>query len=89
MATTGTREPVALPGQGEQVSFAAHIKPMFRASDRRSMSLAFDLWSADDVRVHADEILQRLQGGSMLCDGAWPGEQAEVFQRWTATGKRP
>ncbi|HSS90209.1 MAG TPA: ferritin-like domain-containing protein, partial [Streptosporangiaceae bacterium] len=46
-------EPAELPGPDQQVGFAAHIKPLFRESDRKSMSFAFDLWSADDVRGHA------------------------------------
>src|SRR6185437_10844702 len=58
-------EPADLPGPDQQVSFAAHIKPLFRESDRKSMSFAFDLWSAVDVRGHATDILKRLQDGSM------------------------
>jgi hypothetical protein len=50
------------------------------------MSFAFDLWSADDVRAHATEILGRLSNGSMPCDGAWPEPQVAVFRRWTDTG---
>jgi hypothetical protein len=38
------------------------------------------------VRAHADDILERLQQGSMPCDGAWPAERIEVFKRWTETG---
>jgi len=82
-------EPADLPGPDQLVSFAAHIKPLFRESDRKSMSFAFDLWSADDVRGHATDILKRLQDGSMPCDGAWPAAKIEVFQRWTETGMQP
>jgi CDGSH-type Zn-finger protein/truncated hemoglobin YjbI len=78
-----------LPGPGETVTFTAHIKPLFRERDRQSMSFAFDLWSAQDVGAHAAGILQRLRDGSMPCDGAWPADQIEVFQRWTNTGMRP
>jgi hypothetical protein len=53
------------------------------------MSFAFDLWSADDVRGHATDILKRLQDGSMPCDGTWPAAKIEVFQRWTETGMQP
>ena len=81
--------PVMLPGPDEQVSFAAHIKPLFREKDRQSMSFAFDLWSADDVRAHATDILSRLANGSMPCDGAWPEQQIAVFRRWTETGCQP
>ena len=82
-------EPAELPGPDQQVSFAAHIKPLFRESDRKSMSFAFDLWSADDVRGHATDILKRLQDGSMPCDGSWPAAKVDVFQRWTETGMQP
>ena len=71
------------------MSFAAHVKPLFREGDRKSMSFAFDLWSADDVRGHATDILKRLQDGSMPCDGTWPAAKIEVFQRWTETGMQP
>jgi CDGSH-type Zn-finger protein/truncated hemoglobin YjbI len=78
-----------LPAPGQPVGFAAHIKPMFRDHDRQSMSFAFDLWSYDDVRAHASDILDRLQQGSMPCDLAWPAEKVEVFKRWTDNGMQP
>jgi truncated hemoglobin YjbI len=76
-----------LPAEGEPVSFAAHIKPLFRLRDQRSMQFAFDLWSYDDVNAHADAILERLRAGTMPCDGAWPDTRIDVFQRWTDSGK--
>jgi CDGSH-type Zn-finger protein/truncated hemoglobin YjbI len=82
-------EEVALPGPDETVSFAAHVKPLFREHDRQSMSFAFDLWSYDDVRAHAADILERLDNGTMPCDGAWPPEQLDVFRRWTESGFQP
>ena len=82
-------EAVALPGPDEAVSFAAHIKPLFRERDRQSMSFAFDLWSCQDVSARADGILSRLRDGSMPCDGAWPAAKIEVFQRWAGTGCPP
>jgi truncated hemoglobin YjbI len=82
-------EAAALPGPEEPVSFATHIKPLFRERDRQSMSFAFDLWSFQDVSSRAAEILGRLQDGSMPCDGAWPAAKIEVFQRWADTGLQP
>lgn len=77
---------VAAPGPGEPVSFAAHIKGLFRARDRNSMRFAFDLWSPDDVTTYAHDILARVENGSMPCDGAWPAERVEVFRRWVESG---
>jgi CDGSH-type Zn-finger protein/truncated hemoglobin YjbI len=77
---------VTLPGPDEPVSFAAHVKPLFRARDRRSMQFAFDLWSYDDVRINATAILERVRAGTMPCDGAWPPEWVDVFEHWTQSG---
>ncbi|MFE3254299.1 ferritin-like domain-containing protein [Nocardia sp. NPDC059229] len=79
----------ALPRPEEAVGFAAHIKPLFRDKDQRSMSFVFDLWSLDDVTKHAAEILDRLAAGTMPCDGAWSAEKVDVFRRWTESGMRP
>jgi truncated hemoglobin YjbI len=77
---------VTLPGPDETVGFEAHIRPLFRERDRTSMRFAFDLWSHDDVRQHATEILERLRNGTMPCDGAWPQSWTEVFARWAESG---
>ena len=69
------------------VSFAEHIRPLFRDKDRASMTFAFDLWDVEDVRSNADAILDRLQQGTMPCDGAWSPDSVELFGRWIATGK--
>ena len=73
----------------EPVSFEIDVKPLFRERDRSSMEFAFDLWSADDVSENADAILDRLKAGTMPCDGAWPKEQVDLFERWVARGKAP
>jgi CDGSH-type Zn-finger protein/truncated hemoglobin YjbI len=80
-------EPAVLPAEDEPVSFATHIKTFFRKRDRDSMKFAFDLWSHEDVRTHADQILARLRNGSMPCDGAWPASQVDWFQSWIDAGK--
>jgi CDGSH-type Zn-finger protein/truncated hemoglobin YjbI len=81
--------PVTLPGPDETPRFAAHIKPLFREHDRKSMTFAFDLWSQADVQAHAAGILERLRNGTMPCDGAWPQEKIDVFRRWTESGFQP
>ena len=78
--------PPELPDADQPLSYEGHIKPLFRERDRNSMRFAFDLWSHDDVRTHADSILTRLQAGTMPCDGAWPPERVAVFQRWVSAG---
>jgi hypothetical protein len=46
------------------------------------MLIVFDLWDVEDVRDHADEILDQLEAGRMPCYGAWPDEKVAVFRRW-------
>jgi hypothetical protein len=70
----------------QPISFVQDIKPLFREGDRESMKWAFDLGSYDDVAANAGAILGRLKNGSMPCDGAWPDEQVELFQRWVDAG---
>lgn len=79
-------QPPVLPAADEPVRYEKHIKPLFRARDRQSMTFAFDLWSYDDVRTHADAILARVRNGTMPCDGAWPSEKVETFERWVSSG---
>jgi len=80
------QEEVVMSADGESVSFAAHIQPLFRERDRESMKFAFDLWSYEDVTRNAEAILARLEGGSMPCDGAWPAERVDEFRRWVEGG---
>lgn len=67
-------------------SFAQDIKPMFRVIDRRSMTFAFDLWDYNDVRTHAEEILDRVTEGTMPCDVQWSDEEIAQFTRWIEGG---
>ena len=76
-----------MPTADEPVSFAQHIKPLFRPTDRQSMSFAFDLWDIGDVRSNADAILERLEQGTMPCDGGWSPDKVELFSRWVQAGK--
>ena len=73
----------------QTVSFEDDIEPLFREKDVQSMARHFDLTSYEDVSDAADRILGRLRAGSMPCDGAWPAEQVDLFERWTRTGKKP
>jgi hypothetical protein len=74
--------------EGKQPTFEDDVKPLFRERDRGAMlSVAqFDLWSRDDVAEHSQEILQRVEGGSMPCDEAWPEERVAIFRQWVGAG---
>jgi hypothetical protein len=75
---------------GDQViRYSTDIKPLFRLRDRISMRIKFDLGNYEDVSSRADKILERLRGGSMPCDGAWPKERVDLFERWMQGGKQP
>jgi Ferritin-like len=76
-------------GPDEPISFDKQIKPLFRGRDQQSMKFAFDLWSYDDVKANAQAILERLDNGTMPCDGAWPQEQITAFKRWLQSGMSP
>ena len=80
---------MAAPKPGEPVLFEEHVKPLFREKDRDSMSFAFDLGSYDEVSGNADLILRRLKSGTMPCDGPWPTERVDLFERWIQSGKQP
>jgi hypothetical protein len=73
------------------LSFATDIKELFRTTPDRSAMLifGFDLHKFEDVRDRADDILARLQDGSMPCDGSWPPDRIAKFQKWIDDGKQP
>ena len=77
--------------EGKQPTFENDVKPLFRERDRGSMLgvAQFDLWSRDDVAEHSQEILQRLEDGSMPCDEAWPEERVAIFRQWVGAGMPP
>ncbi len=73
--------------RADEAGFEAAIRPLFRERDVRSMRFAFDLGSYDDVSANAEGILERLRAGDMPCDGAWPADRIDVFERWVRAGK--
>ena len=73
----------------QPVRFTADIKPLFRPKDLESMTFAFDLGAYGDVSENADHILRRLREGTMPCDGPWPAEHVDLFERWVRGGKQP
>jgi hypothetical protein len=77
-----------MAGNGTSISFSADIRPLFRDSDVQMMKGygGFDLSSYDDVKANADVILERLEDGSMPCDGGWTEDQVALFRDWKAGG---
>ena len=70
------------------MSFERDVRPLFRERDRGAMLgvAKFDLWKQEDVAEHSQDILKRLEDGSMPCDQAWPEEQVAVFRQWVDAG---
>jgi len=75
--------------QAAAPSYEKDIQPLFRDQDRARMEWAFDLWNYQDVKDNAPAILERVEDGSMPCDGEWLPEQIETFRRWTTAGMLP
>jgi hypothetical protein len=75
----------------DPLSFESDIKPLFREDPDRSSMLSFglDLHEYEDVRDRAADIAERLEDGTMPCDGAWPQERIDRFNQWVAQGAQP
>ena len=67
-------------------SFGADIRPLFRPEDVEEMSWAFDLSSYEEVKANAEAIYERLEDGTMPCDGPWGDEQVKRFRDWIDAG---
>jgi hypothetical protein len=50
------------------------------------MAFSFDLWNYEEVRDHAEDILDRLEEGDMPCDAPWSDEHVETFRAWMDAG---
>jgi hypothetical protein len=73
------------------LSFAKDIRPLFRDDpDVEAMKpFGMDLSSYDDVSAQAENILARLEDGSMPCDEPWPQAQIDRFKQWMSEGMEP
>ena len=72
------------------LGYAKDIKSLFRSSDVDAMKRqGLDLGAYKDIRARADDILSRLQDGSMPCDGQWPQKSIDKFKQWIADGRHP
>ncbi|NKB62942.1 MAG: hypothetical protein GKR95_15430 [Gammaproteobacteria bacterium] len=63
------------------------MKPLFRDRDVSVMQAiaGFNLHNYDDVKSNADRIFERLQT-DMPCDGLWPQNDIDKFERWKDEG---
>jgi hypothetical protein len=72
------------------LGYTKDIRPLFRSTDVDAMKpRGLDLSSYAEVRASADDILNRLQDGSMPCDGRWQPTAIDTFKQWIADGKLP
>ena len=53
------------------------------------MIFAFDLWSYDDVKANAAEVLPGSKDESMPCDEPWGEEKIEKLRVWIDAGCQP
>lgn len=73
------------------LSFAKDVRPLFRDElDVEAMKpFGLDLSSYDEVRAQAENIVARLEDGSMPCDEAWSTAQIDLFKQWMSEGMAP
>ena len=72
------------------LGYTKDIRPLFRSTDVDAMKRrGLDLSSYAEVCASADNILRRLQDGSMPCDGRWQPTTIDTFKQWIADGKLP
>lgn len=83
---TETRESHVTDSSAAVAGFDSDIKPLFREDDQKAMEYVFDLWDYDDVREHAEAILEQVESGSMPCDETWDKAKVETFRSWMQSG---
>jgi hypothetical protein len=71
------------------MGFETDIRPLFREMDRDEMEFVFDLWDYEDVKKHADGILERIVDGTMPCDGEWDEARIQKLRDWIGEGCPP
>ena len=77
------------------VSFATDIRPLFTQTDIDHMRSFCDLSKYDDVKTHAQVILNRLQGvgGAVMppasTGGPWSPDRISQFKQWITDGLQP
>ena len=71
------------------VGYANDIKRLFTETDRAHMELMLDLWSYDDVKEHANDILGAVENGRMPPGSPWPADRVDLFKQWIQGGYQP
>ena len=72
------------------LSFAAHIRPLFRDKDISAMKpMGIDLSSYEDVKKHAQDIYARLSAKGMPCDEPWSNANVRKLKEWMQGGMAP
>ena len=74
---------------GDPLSFARDIRPMFTDIDVAHMKIAgIDLSDRSEVMTHADAIYRTVSTGAMpppsSGEAPWTGEMCDRFKRWQA-----
>jgi hypothetical protein len=79
-------------------SFANDVRLLFKQVDIDHMQWFCDLANYDDVKAHAQEILNRLKGvgGPIMPpppakggEGPWSADNIALFQKWIDGGYQP
>lgn len=76
---------------GDTLSFARDIRPMFTDMDVAHMKIAgIDLSDRDEVITHADAIYQTVSTGAMppssSGEARWTAQMCDRFKNWQAAG---
>jgi len=76
------------------VSFDQDVKPLFTQTDRDHMTFMLDLWSYNDVKQNANEILDSVTNGRMpppppRGGGPWPQAKVDILKEWIKGGYQP
>jgi hypothetical protein len=50
------------------------------------MLFVLDLWCYEDVRDDAENVLDRIDDGTMPCDEPWDAERIALMRRWIDDG---
>ena len=73
-------------GDDGTLGFEQDIRSLFRPSGRDSLERAVDLWSYGDVSANVALILERIEDGTIPCDGPGQAERVALLRRGIEVG---